>query len=230
MRRVIAAKEKKAMSCPHAIRQDLEKLPDRMLSLPIDERGYVVPWFVDWIDGKPEFRAMDPRKWTEAVRFKKCWVCGNRLGRWMTFVAGPMCGINRTSSEPPSHLECARWSSRNCPFLSNSQMVRREDADFNPESRCIGGFALNRNPGVAMLWTTDHYDIFSDGKGGRLLHMGEPNTVEWWANGKMATREEVMRSIDTGLPSLEVIAQQQNGAMEYLLECRERFMKFVPEA
>src|SRR5258708_35612370 len=143
-----------------------EPLPSRMLSLPIDDRGYVVPWFVDWIDGKPEFRAMDGKKFVRAIKEKLCWVCGERLGRYMTFVAGPMCGINRTSSEPPSHLECAQWSARNCPFLNNPQAIRREDEDVNPLSKSVGGIAIQRNPGVSMLWTTNTYTIFDDHHGG----------------------------------------------------------------
>ena len=218
------------MECPHkvALRPELETLPSRMLSLAVDERGYVVPWFVDWIDGKPEFRAMNPEKWVRAIREKLCWVCGERLGRWMTFVAGPMCGINRTSSEPPSHLECARWSARNCPFLNNPQALRREDEDVNPLSRCVGGVAIQRNPGVTMLWTTNTYSIFDDGRGGRLVHMGEPTTVEWYASGRLATKEQVVASIDAGFPALAEMALKQDGAMKYLTECRERFEKYLP--
>jgi hypothetical protein len=104
-----------------AIRPELEALPSRMKTLPVDERGYPVPWFVDWVDGKPEFRAMDGNKWESAVRYRLCWVCGGTLGVNKSFVAGPMCGINRTSAEPPCHLECATWSARNCPFLKNPQ-------------------------------------------------------------------------------------------------------------
>jgi hypothetical protein len=210
------------------LRSELEDLPARLQNLPVDDRGYPVPWFVDWIDGKPEFRAIDPAKWVEAVKFKKCWVCGERMGRWMTFVAGPMCGINRTSSEPPCHRECARWSARNCPFLNNSHAIRRQDEICNNACPLIGGTAITRNPGVTMLWTTQDYSVFSDGKGGRLIQMGEPNSVEWYAEGKPATREQVMASIDSGLPNLVTMAMQQEGAMKYLDECRERFNRFVP--
>jgi hypothetical protein len=51
-----------------------------MSDLPVDERGFPVPWFVAWFDGKPEFRAMDGLKWIRAVREHLCWVCGGRLG------------------------------------------------------------------------------------------------------------------------------------------------------
>ena len=199
-----------------------------MASLPVDDRGYVVPWFVDWLDGKPEFRAMDPKKWVRAVREKLCWVCGERMGRYMVFVAGPMCGINRTSSEPPAHRECAEWSARNCPFLSNSQAIRRVDEVITGDMGNVAGFALTRNPGVSMLWCCVDYSVFNDGKGKPLLHMGDPAWVEWYAEGKPATRAQVMASIETGLPALAAVAMQQDGAMKYLTECRERFEKYLP--
>ena len=41
------------------LRAELEALPARLHFLPVDERGYPVPWFVAWRDGKPEFRAME---------------------------------------------------------------------------------------------------------------------------------------------------------------------------
>lgn len=210
------------------MRPELEALPRRMLSLPIDERGYPVPWFVDYVDGKPEFRAMDLEKWARAVRFKLCWVCGQRVGRYMTFVAGAMCGINRTSAEPPCHMDCAEWSARNCPFLSNPEMIRRVDEMVPAAGTCVGGIPLMRNPGVAMLWTTDTYSVLPDGMGGKILHMGEPISVDWYACGKKATREQVMRSIETGLPALEAMAAQEKGGIEHLNELRTRFEKFLP--
>jgi hypothetical protein len=211
-----------------------EPLPDRMRELPVDERGYVVPWFVAWNDGKPEFRAMDGNKFRRAIREKLCWVCGGRLGVNVCFVVGPMCGINRTSSEPPNHLECARWSARNCPFLSNPRMVRREDELIhhgNTEEH-VAGFGIQRNPGVAMLWITRSYEIFRvPGSGnGTLITMGEPERVEWWREGRAATRAEVQESIDTGLPNLEAVARTEPGGIEYLRKCQQRFEKWLPEA
>jgi hypothetical protein len=218
------------MECPYknVLRSELETPPSRMQTLPIDDRGYPVPWFVDWIDGKPEFRAMDPKKWVRAVKEKLCWTCGERLGRWLVFVAGPMCGINRTSSEPPSHQECARYSARNCPFLNNPEAIRRVDNVITGDMSNAPGFALTRNPGVTMLWVCKDYSVFNDGHGKPLLHMGEPDSVEWYSKGKFATREEVLASIESGLPALVSVAQQQDGAMKYLMECRERFDKYIP--
>lgn len=216
------------MNTVHALRQDLEPLPERMQTLPVDERGYVVPWFVDWLDGKPEFRAMNPKKWIEAVKYRKCWVCGETLGRYMTFVAGPMCGINRTSGEPPSHHECATWSARNCPFMKNPEHIRRVDETVHPNPENCPGFMLTRNPGVTMLWTTRDYSVFEDEKGLPLITFGKPERVEWYSRGKLATREEVLDSVETGLPALMALARTQDGAVKALLEMKEQFMQYLP--
>jgi len=213
------------------IRDDLEPIPPRMAGLPIDERGYPVPWFVPSIDGKPEFRALDQEKWLCAVEEKRCWVCGELLGVYKCFVAGPMCGINRTSSEPPSHVDCGRWSARNCPFLSNPDMVRREDGAINATTmrENTAGIAIRRNPGVTMLWITREFEVILDGDRKPLLVMGEPHSVEWWYRKRLATREEVLRSIETGLPALEAVAAQEPGGLVALQRCQKRIEKFLPQ-
>ena len=214
------------------MRAELAPLPAAMKDLPVDERGYPVPWFVDWIDGKPEFRAMDGRKYVRALRERLCWVCGGKLGTYLAFVAGPMCGINRTSSEPPSHLACAEWSAKNCPFLSNPRMVRREDELVSNQKMrdAAPGVALTRNPGVSMIWITRSYEVFNDGKNKPLITMGEPERVLWFAEGREATRAEVDQSIESGLPMLEAVAATQKGAVEALNRSLKRFMKHLPAA
>lgn len=222
--------ETQTAKCP-AMRSDLDwrSLPDRMANLPLDERGYPIPWFVDYTDdGKPEFRAMDGKKFVRAIREKLCWVCGQRLGVRMTFVAGPMCGINRTNSEPPNHRDCAEWSARNCPFLSNPRMVRREDGLPEECWDSVGGYGLKRNPGVTMLWHCRGYEIFKPPSGNYLLTMGEPEEVEWLACGRKATRAEVMESIESGLPNLIAVAKLEKEGLEFLAKAQQRFEKWIP--
>jgi hypothetical protein len=205
-----------------------------MHALPRVERDGVsipVPWFVAWQDGAPEFRAMDPQRFAKAIRQRLCWVCGQKLGVHFAFVAGPMCGINRTSSEPPCHADCARWSAQNCPFLATPRMVRREDGLADGVKENVAGFAIRRNPGVAMLWFTREYEVFRvpEGAGaGWLIQMGEPDKVEWWREGREATRAEVMESIETGLPNLEAIARTEQGGIAALQAARQRFERYLP--
>jgi hypothetical protein len=191
----------------NTLRTDLPPLPDRIKALPVDERGYPVPWFVVWIDGRPEFRAADADKKPLAIRNSLCWVCGQSLGRHQTFVLGPMCTVNRVSAEPPCHLDCAEFSARACPFLSKPQMVRRENN--LPENTSCDGEMIRRNPGVVALWTTRDYRLVSDGKGGTLFQVSDPSSVSWWACGRQATAEEVSASVESGLPLLRQMAQAE---------------------
>jgi hypothetical protein len=203
-----------------------------MQNLVIDpDRHIPVPWFVDWLDGKPEFRAMDGKKYVRAIREKLCWVCGGKLTPVYVFVAGPMCGINRTSAEPPSHIECAHWSARNCPFLNNPNMVRRQDDLINNTSLRDNapGMAIVRNPGVTMLWFTREYEVFNGGKGQPLIQMGRPTGVEWYCRGRKATREEVEESIANGIGALEALARTEEGGIAALRKARERFEKYLPK-
>jgi hypothetical protein len=188
---------------------DYARMPERIKRLPIDPaRGFPVPWFVEWIDGVPEFRAADARKFVAAITEHRCWVCGDVLGHHRIFTIGPMCGLNRTTSEPPSHVECAEWSVKNCPFLSRPKMVRREDEELL-NNATMAGIPLMRNPGVTLLWWTAKYDVFTPPTGGRLIHIGDPERVAWYAEGRLATRAEVLRSIETGMPALREAAEQE---------------------
>ncbi len=218
------------MKCPvTTLRSWLEKPTARIAKLPIF-RGFPVPWFVARIKGEPEFRAMDPQKFHRAVSKRLCWCCGQPLDFYATFVIGPMCAINRVSSEPPSHLECAKWSARNCPFLTQRQMERRED-ELTEGAKPIGGIAISRNPGVALLWTTDAWATFSDGNGGTLIKLGEPKETEWWSHGRTATRAEVDESVRTGLPILEKMAREQGAdAMADLEQKKADAQRFYPVA
>lgn len=211
------------------LRPELKNLPARMADLPVDERGYPVPWFVEWIDGKPEFRIMDGRKWKRAVIDHRCWVCGNRLGSNVCFVLGPMCGISRTTSEPPCHRECAQWSARSCPFLTRPHMTRRGEEELTEMgAQSIGGIAIKRNPGVTLLWVTRDFEVWRPEPGLILIQVGDPEEVEWYAEGRPATRAEVEESIRTGLPLLEAEAEKQEGAMEDLQRRVAEFERFLP--
>lgn len=229
----------------HGLRPELERpLPRDMAKLPL-HRSYPVPWFVAWLpDGTPEFRAMDPVKWKRAVDHKdpRCWVCGgpmqSRLGFMSTFAftIGPMCAINRISSEPPSHVECAEWSARNCPFLSRPHAKRRDASDIvGPEPfKNTAGEPIERNPGVSLVWKCTRYAIFNDGKGKPLIEVGElTDRPTWWAEGRTATRAEILASIESGFPLLEATLMHEadvEAARAELYRRRDAALKLLPAA
>lgn len=210
-------------------RPELPPPPPNVARLRVDKRGYPVPWFVAWVNGEPEFRTMEAQKLITAVKQRRCWVCGQPTRGDEAFVIGPMCTVNRVSAEPPSHLACAEYSVKACPFLTKPQMVRREN-DM-PEATCNpAGHMIRRNPGASCVWVTSAWKIVPDGNG-ILFRLGDPTAWSWWAEGRTATRAEVERSIETGIPLLtEVIDADDIMQMEELRQAIERSRAYLPAA
>lgn len=201
------------------LRAGIPALTPRMARLPIDGKGWPVPWFVAWIDGQPDHRVMDGEKKDKAWLNRLCWICGQPLGgATVTYAIGPMCAVNRVSAEPPAHKECAEYSVKACPFLSRPHAHRRESG-MPEESIEPDGIMLKRNPGVTLLWTakrmTTHPFRVGDGV---LFNIGEPAEVQWFCEGRQATREEIEASIDSGLPTLQEMADAQGERAQRALE------------
>jgi hypothetical protein len=198
--------------------------------LPLDARGYPIPWFV-YIDqdGKEDFRIIGPGKIAAAVKKDLCWICGRPLGRIKAFVIGPMCAINRVSAEPPSHLDCARFAATACPFLTRPLAKRREEG--LPEEKFVAGMMIARNPGVTLVWSCLRYKlVFPDG-GGVLFDVGNATRADWYANGRKATRAEVLASIESGFPILREAAEKDGFfALKELADRRERAFQLLPKA
>jgi len=189
-------------------------IPARLNRLPRTPAGLPIPWFVAWKDGRYDFRVVDARKLEPAVKHRLCWLCGQQMGRMMCFVVGPMCVVNRASSEPPMHRDCAEYALRACPFLTQPRRVRREAG--LPEGVTMAGTPILRNPGAAALYVTRSYTV-AKVTGGILFDMGPPEEVAWWAEGRAATRAEVEHSIATGLPLLQAEADRDGVAAHQAL-------------
>jgi hypothetical protein len=106
----------------------IDHIPKRMAHLPLDERGYPIPFFTPHINGKPDFRLSDPKKKEICRKYKKCWICGKPLlagSFW--YITGPIGLANRTVSDEAMHEECARFSLKVCPHMLFEKADRRSD-------------------------------------------------------------------------------------------------------
>ena len=206
----------------------LPEPPARVARLPKDERGYPVPAFIEWIDGKPDFRYARAEFRQRAFERGLCWVCGEPMGVHRVYAIGPMCVVNRVTSEPASHRDCAEYSVKACPFLVRPRMRRiplKED-----EPRNAAGLMLERNPGCTCLYETSEAKPFDAGNGW-LIRLGKPNRVDWWAEGRQATRQEIMDSINSGYPLLMDMAMQESvEAVDELARMRFDAIKLLPAA
>ncbi|MEY9493704.1 hypothetical protein [Bradyrhizobium elkanii] len=204
-------------------------LPPRLARRPVNERGFPVPWFASLIDGKWDFVNLDPRKIGEAYRRKICWLCGEPMGQFHSFAIGPMCSINRVSSEPSAHLGCCEYAVRACPFLARPNAKRNDKAHLAPSMANVPGVAIEHNPGAVLIWTTRTFKPIR-ASGGTLFSLGEPTAVSWWAEGRTATRAEIDAAIAKGLPFLRRAAESEGAeAVSELEQYITRAAKLLPQ-
>jgi hypothetical protein len=172
-------------------RIELQDMPARMKGRPFDHRGFPVPWFVTRKTdaGLWDFQVVEATRKDEAIRHRKCWVTGEPLGRAVAFVIGPMCIINRVSSDPPIIPEVAEWSARICPFLSRP-LAKRPHFDGNQMD--TPGLMVADNPGLCAVWVTRGYAY---GRTGLFRLLDDPVRVSWWRNGREVTGTEEAQAI-----------------------------------
>lgn len=179
----------------NTLRNGLPALPDHMRALPVDARGYPIPWFVKWIDGKPDFRVLDDEKFKKSVRFNLCHVCGNKLGRHRSFIGGPMATLQRISGEPPMHLDCALFAVKACPFMLMPRSKRRT-ANLPDELTGItppGIEIVDENPGISCIWTCSLYTINRD-RG--VFEFRSLVSEHWFTEGREATQDEITAALN----------------------------------
>ncbi len=224
------------------LRPELPTVPKRMRGLKLD-RGYPVPWFVPWLndddppkevadgEGRPEFRMMSEHKFVRAIKQHRCWLCGGELGKYRAFVIGPMCLVNKINAEPPSHLECAEFGVTGCPFLTRPHMTRRAHEELKEMGTEMAGIGIERNPGVTCLYVVDTpFTLQGDGKGGVLIGLPEPHEVRFYAEGRQATVEEIERSVETGLPRLIEVCENDEERQEVMDRAAQALAKYIPAA
>ena len=161
-------------------------VPARIRALPVDRRGYPVPYFVQRGPGEPDFRIMDTQAAARAMRLRLCWVCGQPLGRHASFVGGPMSELTCAFADLPSHLECARFSAHACPFLANPA-ARMRGTDL-PDGVGISPGQVEDNPGMAAVVTTRDYSYEPSAM---AFVVGTKDSVDWYARGRPASEAEI---------------------------------------
>ena len=220
-------------------------MPDRIRRLPVSPTGFPVPWFVTWFkdgqpcddgEGVPDFRIVGPSKMVTAIKLQRCWICGQGpLGIYKAFCIGPMCSITKVISEPPAHKDCSIFAATACPFLANPRASRNEKGMYeNGELRDglqpAAGNGILRNPGAVCVWITKSFRPFRPPGGGMLFSLGHPVEVKWFAEGKPATRKQVLDSINSGYHLLEEAAHEEGqAAVAALATQRDLAMVLVPD-
>jgi hypothetical protein len=110
--------------------------------------------------------------------------------------------------------------------------MRRNEKDM-PDHTPPGGEMIARNPGVTAIWMTQSYKPFRPHQGapGVLFMIGDPEEVIFYREGRIATRAEILESIDTGLPQLRAMALRQSAeAVKELDQQHKTALRLLPAA
>ena len=163
------------------------------------------------------------------MQLGRCWLCGTQRGRFQSYVIGPMCAINRVSGEPGSHLACAEYAVRACPFMVNPDRHRGEA--HIPEGAYMSEYHNPANPGVNLIWTSRNGHPMRAPNGNVLFDIGHPEHVEWYCRGRPATHTESMNALLRGAAFLREQAQQEGDDARLALEAQIPVaMRLVPDA
>lgn len=96
------------------------KIPSFLSHLPV-HAGFPVPVVMLWVDGKPDFRAVDAGRIIRCYERRECGICGRRLSDMSYFIGGDGCKGNHNFRDPAMHLNCANFSVEICPFLNGTR-------------------------------------------------------------------------------------------------------------
>ncbi|MDB5243787.1 MAG: hypothetical protein JWP57_4413 [Spirosoma sp.] len=171
-------------------------MPKRIKWLPVSDKGMPIPWCARPTPGQ--------NKAVTAIKRRLCWICGEQMGSNVAMSLSPLGTINRATSEPPAHRDCAVFSAK-------------------------AGLMSRQNPAVVAVWVTRGYGPFRTGNGGALLTFDDPEEVLWFKEGRPATREEVTEAIEAGLPAWRDMAEKEGpSSVDTLKQMVDRALTYLP--
>jgi hypothetical protein len=176
------------------LRAGVPALPVRMRALPRDAAGQPIPYLLTQLATKAE-SPLGPDLALHAIyQQKRCWICGQQLGRYAAFMTDALTSVTRVCRTPPAHHDCAK----------HAAMV---------------GLMQPRDLKVSLVWVTRTYDMQTTANG-HVFVVGDAEQTFWFTEGRTASRDEVMEAMQTGLPKLYAVAHEGGDAAVSGLDMR----------
>lgn len=156
-------------------------MPLGVAALPIHlPSGYPVPAFVlVKEDGTVDFKVLDPARWADCVKRRRCAICGQKMRGLFAFVGGPLCAENHTYTDAPMHKECAEYAMRVCPFLAAPKYgynkLRVEGVRYKEN------VSTARPDKFALCVTSNYWAMEYNGE--VILRADMWVSVDWWRHG-----------------------------------------------
>ncbi|MCB2109331.1 MAG: hypothetical protein KDE14_16600 [Rhodobacteraceae bacterium] len=184
----------------------LPERPDHIMRLPVDGRGYPVPYFASYFDGKPDFRVIDRDKVIATATGKCCTICGGPLNGEAYFAVGPKALILTCATDGPSHKDCIEYAIRTCPFILNPNARARRSG--LPEHPAIREQAIPERPPIYGVVSV-RGDVKIDNSHITILCSWDQADYRFSKDGKWIEPAEARPFIETAIGELQ--AEIENG-------------------
>lgn len=171
------------------------KIPDLMRKLPLDSRGYPIPYVVLNDDkGCPHFKINDDTKSDECIAKNLCTICGTKMDRTsMWLLGGPQSAFHPKGSfvEPPVHRECGLYALQVCPYLRYNNYGKKDimvkDGSFNKPLLLLDPTqSMDRLPFFVFVKISG-YQVFRRTENGIPIKSIKPmkpyKVIEFWQEG-----------------------------------------------
>lgn len=165
------------------------EIPKFLSHLKTEERGYPIPFFVAFPNGKPDFRMIDERKIKECFDRKLCSICGKKLFEYFYFITGPLGLKNGTHSDPPSHRDCAEYALKVCPHLFFENADRNDRGEVYKAALALNKTGVMQKSKEIFLIKADKFKLIKVPNG----HIVGFRKISWekysYQDGQLAKEE-----------------------------------------
>ena len=136
----------------------------------------------------------------------RCWLCGDRLGKYAAFMGEPLVSVTRVSHTPPAHHDCAKFAAQT-------------------------GIMLPRDAKVVLVWVTRSHRMQRTGAG-HVFAVGEAEQSFWYSTGRSATRDEVHVAVSGAVQELYANARSggKDAVIQLDLQLARATRQFPPHA
>lgn len=172
-------------------------IPPRMRNLPLDKRGYPIPYTVLVEGGDVFFTINREDLRMKCLREDRCPICGTKLFRGRWFVGGPGSGLlpNGSYRDPPMHDECAHYALKVCPWLVVTEYDKRISHLFEPQTvATVDPTVIPDKPPLFVALMAVSQDIISVmTPEGAQIHIRPKGTFrkrEYWRGGEQLSQAE----------------------------------------
>jgi hypothetical protein len=161
----------------------VKEIPSFLSHLKVDERGYVIPFFVIIHNGKPEFKYFNKEKWLLCTEKNLCWICGKKLikGSYF-FISGPLGLKNRTVTDCAMHRDCAEYSVKICPHMLHFKAERKATEGLLP-------IHAREKPEFIFVIKASKFKILNDGFGFHVIRFTTVSADKYIYVNNILTRD-----------------------------------------